>query len=122
VQTDLAGARRLDLDVVTQDQRLGEGGEDRSPSHNGFLAQWKLPPPRYSTGVLAKYARLVTGAVGGLAVGYYLGTKASNERADQVERLVQRAKSSELADAAVDKAKAVVELGIERARDAINTN
>ncbi|HXQ91154.1 MAG TPA: dihydroxy-acid dehydratase [Acidimicrobiales bacterium] len=25
-------------------------------------AQWKLPEPRYSTGVLAKYARLVTGA------------------------------------------------------------
>jgi len=25
-------------------------------------ADWKLPPPRYATGVLAKYARLVTGA------------------------------------------------------------
>ncbi|MGH9206587.1 MAG: dihydroxy-acid dehydratase, partial [Acidimicrobiales bacterium] len=25
-------------------------------------ANWKLPPPRYTTGVLAKYARLVTGA------------------------------------------------------------
>jgi dihydroxy-acid dehydratase len=25
-------------------------------------ADWKLPEPRYSTGVLAKYARLVTGA------------------------------------------------------------
>ncbi len=25
-------------------------------------ADWKLPPPRYTTGVLAKYARLVTGA------------------------------------------------------------
>ena len=25
-------------------------------------AEWKLPPPRYTTGVLAKYARLVTGA------------------------------------------------------------
>jgi dihydroxy-acid dehydratase len=25
-------------------------------------AQWKLPEPRYTTGVLAKYARLVTGA------------------------------------------------------------
>jgi len=24
--------------------------------------EWKLPPPRYTTGVLAKYARLVTGA------------------------------------------------------------
>ncbi len=25
-------------------------------------AQWKLPEPRYTSGVLAKYARLVTGA------------------------------------------------------------
>jgi dihydroxy-acid dehydratase len=25
-------------------------------------ADWKLPPPRYTTGVLAKYAKLVTGA------------------------------------------------------------
>ncbi|MHB1889272.1 MAG: dihydroxy-acid dehydratase, partial [Acidimicrobiales bacterium] len=25
-------------------------------------AEWKLPEPRYTTGVLAKYARLVTGA------------------------------------------------------------
>jgi len=62
------------------------------------------------------------GATVGLGVGYYLGTKASNERAAQVERLVQRARSSDLADAAVDKARAVVELGIERARDATNTN
>jgi dihydroxy-acid dehydratase len=26
------------------------------------VREWKLPPPRYTTGVLAKYARLVTGA------------------------------------------------------------
>lgn len=25
-------------------------------------ADWKLPPPRYTSGVLAKFARLVTGA------------------------------------------------------------
>ena len=25
-------------------------------------ADWKLPEPRYTTGVLAKYAKLVTGA------------------------------------------------------------
>jgi dihydroxy-acid dehydratase len=25
-------------------------------------AEWKLPEPRYTTGVLAKYAKLVTGA------------------------------------------------------------
>ncbi|MGI8662857.1 MAG: hypothetical protein ACR2LQ_06555 [Acidimicrobiales bacterium] len=62
------------------------------------------------------------GAAVGVAVGYYLGTQASSERAAQVQRLVSKARSSELADVAVDKAKAVVELGIERARDAVNTN
>jgi dihydroxy-acid dehydratase len=25
-------------------------------------ADWKLPPPRYTSGVLAKYARLASGA------------------------------------------------------------
>ena len=62
------------------------------------------------------------GAAVGLGLGYYLGTKASTDRAAQVDRLVHRAASSGVADLAVDKARAVVELGIERARDAINAN
>ncbi len=53
------------------------------------------------------------GVVVGLGIGYYLGTKASPASAAQVDRF---------ADTAVDKAKAVVELGIERARDAMNAN
>jgi dihydroxy-acid dehydratase len=42
-------SRRVDLmvDEAELDRRRGE---------------WKLPPPRYTSGVLAKYARLVTGA------------------------------------------------------------
>ena len=32
------------------------------PSSAAAKADWKLPEPRYTTGVLAKYARLVTGA------------------------------------------------------------
>ncbi len=43
------GARRIDLLV-------DEAELERRRQH------WKLPPPRYTTGVLAKYARLVTGA------------------------------------------------------------
>ena len=45
---DVAG-RRVDLtvDEAELERRRGE---------------WKLPPPRYTSGVLAKYARLVTGA------------------------------------------------------------
>jgi dihydroxy-acid dehydratase len=41
--------RRIDL--LVNDQELARRKKD-----------WKLPPPRYTTGVLAKYARLVTGA------------------------------------------------------------
>jgi dihydroxy-acid dehydratase len=45
---DVAG-RRIDLDV--DDAELARR-----------RAEWKLPEPRYRTGVLAKYAKLVTGA------------------------------------------------------------
>jgi dihydroxy-acid dehydratase len=44
-----AGSRTIDLDV--DDATLARRRAD-----------WKLPPPRYTTGVLAKFARLVTGA------------------------------------------------------------
>jgi dihydroxy-acid dehydratase len=44
-----ASAKTIDLDVSASE--LEERKKD-----------WKLPPPRYTTGVLAKYARLVTGA------------------------------------------------------------
>jgi dihydroxy-acid dehydratase len=44
-----AGARRIDL-LVDEAELARRRGE------------WKLPSPRYTTGVLAKYARLVTGA------------------------------------------------------------
>ena len=49
-----------------------------------------------------------TGVLVGVAIGFYLGTKASPERAAQVR---------ELGDSAVEKARAMVELGVERARD-----
>ena len=39
------------IDVLLNDQQLA-----------ARKADWKLPPPRYTTGVLAKYAKLVTGA------------------------------------------------------------
>jgi dihydroxy-acid dehydratase len=42
-------ARRIDLDVSEEELARRRG-------------EWKLPDPRYRTGVLAKYARLVTGA------------------------------------------------------------
>jgi dihydroxy-acid dehydratase len=33
------------------------------------LSTWKAPPPRYATGVLAKYARLVSSASTGAVTG-----------------------------------------------------
>jgi dihydroxy-acid dehydratase len=39
-------ARRLDLDADIEERR----------------AQWKPPAPRYTTGVMAKYAKLVSSA------------------------------------------------------------
>jgi len=33
-------------------------------------AQWKAPKPRYTTGVMAKYARLVSSASTGAVTGY----------------------------------------------------
>ncbi len=53
-----------------------------------------------------------TGVLVGLAVGYYLGTKATPEQSARVD---------ELADTVIDKARAVVELAVERARDAVES-
>ncbi len=39
------------IDLLVDDDELARRRQD-----------WKLPEPRYTTGVLAKYARLVTGA------------------------------------------------------------
>jgi hypothetical protein len=60
------------------------------------------------------------GALVGLAVGYYLGAKAGRERYEQLNRLLQQARSSpayEQAATVVGKAKAVVDLTRERVVD-----
>jgi dihydroxy-acid dehydratase len=46
----------IDADARTIDLLVDE------PTLTARRADWKLPTPRYTTGVLAKYARLVTGA------------------------------------------------------------
>jgi membrane protein DedA with SNARE-associated domain len=60
---------------------------------------------------------LKVGLVVGFAVGYYLGAKAGRERYEQLDRLLRRARNTDIADAAADKAKAVIDLSVERARD-----
>jgi dihydroxy-acid dehydratase len=49
-------ARRLD--VLLSEEEIAER-----------LAQWQPPPPNYTTGVMAKYARLVSSAALGAITG-----------------------------------------------------
>ena len=61
-----------------------------------------------------------TGAVIGLAAGYYLGTRAGRERYEQLNRLLNRARKSETIDHAanaVGRARAVIDLTRERVVD-----
>ncbi len=53
----------------------------------------------------------------GFAAGYYLGTRAGTEQHERINELARRARNSDAVDLAAGKAKAVVDLGMERARD-----
>jgi hypothetical protein len=55
----------------------------------------------------------------GFGTGYYLGAKAGRARYEQMQRWLHNARESEVVETAAEKAKAVVDLGVERARDAI---
>jgi hypothetical protein len=65
--------------------------------------------------------RFRLGLAVGFGAGYYLGAMAGRERYEQINRLLRKAKRSEAYDAATDKAKAVVDLGVERARDLVES-
>ena len=49
-------ARRLDIELSDEEIR-------------SRLSQWKPPPPRYKSGVMAKYAKLVSSASEGAVTG-----------------------------------------------------
>jgi hypothetical protein len=53
----------------------------------------------------------------GLAVGYYLGARAGREQYERINQILRQARQSDAVDAATGKAKAVVDLGMERAKD-----
>jgi hypothetical protein len=57
------------------------------------------------------------GLIVGLAIGYYFGARAGRSRYVQMERWLQKARESDVAEAAAEKAKAVIDLTVERARD-----
>ncbi len=63
--------------------------------------------------------RFRLGLIIGFGVGYYLGAMAGRERYEQINRWIDRAKRSDAFDTATEKAKAVVDLGVERARDLV---
>ena len=65
--------------------------------------------------------RLRLGLVVGFGAGYYLGSMAGRERYEQINRLLKKAKRSEAYDVATEKAKAVVDLGVERAKDLVDS-
>lgn len=53
----------------------------------------------------------------GFGAGYYLGAKAGRERYVQLNAKIRKLKRSDVYETATDKAKAVVDLGTERAKD-----
>ena len=64
--------------------------------------------------------RFRMGLVTGFGLGYYLGSMAGRERYEQINRVVRKVKRSDAYEVATDKAKAVVDLGVERAKDVVD--
>jgi hypothetical protein len=56
----------------------------------------------------------------GFGVGYYLGAKAGRERYVQLNAMLRKVKRSDAYEEATDKARAVVDLGVERAKDLVD--
>jgi hypothetical protein len=57
----------------------------------------------------------------GFGLGYYLGAMAGRERYEQINRVARKVKSSDTFQTAEQKAKAAVDLGVERAKDAVES-
>jgi hypothetical protein len=56
----------------------------------------------------------------GFAAGFYVGSWAGRERHQQINQALNRVKRSDAFDSATGKAKAVVDLGKERAKDIVD--
>jgi hypothetical protein len=63
--------------------------------------------------------RFRLGIVVGFGAGYYFGARAGRERFEDINRMIRKIKRTDAFDTATDKAKAVVDLGVERAKDVI---
>jgi hypothetical protein len=56
----------------------------------------------------------------GFGAGYYLGAKAGRERYEQLNTWIGKVRRSDAYEEATDKAKAVIDLGVERAKDLVD--
>jgi len=63
--------------------------------------------------------RFRLGLVMGFGAGYYLGSMAGRERYEQINRALHKVRRSEAFETASEKARAAVDLGVERAREAV---
>ena len=63
--------------------------------------------------------RFRLGLVIGFGAGYYLGAQAGRERYEEINRMIRKVKRTDAFETASDKTKAVVDLGVERAKDVI---
>ena len=61
------------------------------------------------------------GVVVGFGAGYYLGSMAGRERYEQINRAIKKVKRSGAFEEATDKARAAVDLGVERAKDIVES-
>jgi hypothetical protein len=62
------------------------------------------------------------GVAFGFAAGYYYGAKAGRARYEQLNQLLHKVQESEAAGVATNKAKAVMDLTAERAREMVSHN
>jgi hypothetical protein len=64
--------------------------------------------------------RFRLGMMVGFGAGYYLGAKAGRERYEQLNTWMGKVKRSAAYEEATEKARAVVDLGVERAKDLVD--
>ena len=65
--------------------------------------------------------RFRSGLMVGFGVGYYYGAKAGRERFDKIDGVLRRLGAAESIDLASGKARAALDLGMERARDLVGS-
>lgn len=64
--------------------------------------------------------RFRMGLMIGFGAGYWFGTAAGRERHEQLRQLVQKAKRSDAFETATEKAKAAVDLTVERTKEFVD--